>query len=276
MGVRGLLSYCRPIQRHLKDPGNLRLGVDAFCILYLFKENKAGLEEYLKSLVLKGHSLTIVIDGRAPKEKRETIEQRAAQREAAAQEADDLTTFTQSEHFTELTEDQQRVLKKELDKHKKSAWSLSGEHVRWFRGVCEGLGGSATAATVQVKWAGAEADEELAAGDFDAVISGDSDLLLHGVRRLWIPFGSQAVKHSEIIGQEFKRMIGLEGDRLYELAYLAGCDVQPVSLAPIKIAISWLRFYGSLEAVAKRFPDKVSQANVEEYKRLKESVWASK
>jgi 5'-3' exonuclease len=268
MGVRGLLTHCKPIQRLLKDPGNLKIGLDAFCILYLFKEQKESLASYLDLLVGK-HQVTVVLDGRAPPQKRETVEDRAAKRSAAATEADELSSFTKSEDFSSLTEDQQRVLKKQLEKFQTNAWSLHSDHVAWFKGVCREKG-------VTLLHAIQEADDELVKGGFDAVISGDSDLLLHSVKKLWIPRlnAKGYVVHSEIDGKEFSRFMGLEGDRLFELAYLAGCDVQPVSHAPLKIAISWLRFYGDLERVVKKFPDKLGPANLEEYRRLKESVWA--
>ena len=113
-----------------------------------------------------------------------------------------------------------------------------------------------------------EADSYLAKGDYDAVISSDSDLLILGVKALWTPG-----KKTQILRQDFLDLLGLEGDQLYQLAYMCGCDVQPRKIVDIQSAVSLLRFYGSIFKVYERLPTTISKEDIEQYMRLKESVW---
>ncbi len=114
-----------------------------------------------------------------------------------------------------------------------------------------------------------EADSTLAKGDYDVVISSDSDLLILGVKALWIPG-----KHTqEILRDDFLNILGLEGEQLYQLAYMCGCDVQPRKIVDIQSAVSLLRFYGSLFKVYERLPTTITKDDIDQYMRLKESVW---
>ena len=55
---------------------------------------------------------------------------------------------------------------------------------------------------------------------------------------------------------------------------MAGCDVQPRSLMPIRQAISRLRFYGNIHTIHKKHPEFVNSENMDEYARLRRDVWA--
>jgi len=265
MGVRGLMSYCSPLKTHTpRPPRPSRIGIDAFCILYLFRDNTAALEAYLRGLLAQGHTLTIVVDSRASKEKHETVLSRRAVRSAAAQGAEALSEFIASPEFDEMSEVEQEAVNRKLHFHQRDAWHVKGVHIRTFASLAELLG---------LTWvmAEGEADEKLAelsqSGAIQIVISSDSDLLILGVETLWIPSANGT--HSQISGLDFRRFIGLAGDRVYELAFLAGCDVHPRSIAPVAVAISWLRSYGSLEEIHARFPDKVSETDLTEYAALR-------
>ena len=113
-----------------------------------------------------------------------------------------------------------------------------------------------------------EADSYLAKGNYDVVVSSDSDLLILGVKALWIPG-----KRTQILRQDFLNILGLEGEQLYQLAYMCGCDVQPRKIVDIQTAVSLLRFYGSIFKVYERLPTTISKEDIEQYMKLKESVW---
>ena len=85
----------------------------------------------------------------------------------------------------------------------------------------------------------------------------------------------EAIAANEISSEDFLRCVGLEGDQMYELAYLAGCDVHSKSLMSVGEAVSRLRFYGSIENIHKKHPNLVSSEEVLEYNKLRASVWAS-
>lgn len=271
MGVRGLMTYCASLKRPPIRPRPSRIGIDAFCILYLFRADTAGLEAYLRALLSHGHTLTLVVDRRAAKEKQETVDARRAGRAAAATAADALAEFTATPDYAELSEAEQAVIQRKLSLQQRDAWRVSGSHIRAL---------AALASTLGLGWqmADAEADETLAAmsraGEVQIVISSDSDLLVLGVETLWLPAANGS--HLEISGLEFRRFLGLAGDRVYELAFLAGCDVHPRSIASVAMAVSWLRFYGSLQKIHDRFPDKVTEADMIEYAALRApgACWA--
>jgi 5'-3' exonuclease len=271
MGVRGLMTYCSSLKRPPNRPRPSRIGIDAFCILYLFRADTAGLESYLRSLLSHGHTLTLVVDRRAVKEKQETVDARRAGRAAAAEAADALAEFTATPDYAELSKAEQAVIQHKLSLQQRDAWRVSGTHIRAL---------AALASTLGIGWqmADAEADETLAtmsrAGEVEIVISSDSDLLILGVNTLWLPSANGS--HLEISGLEFRRFLGLAGERVYELAFLAGCDVHPRSIAPIPMAVSWLRFYGSLQKIHERFPDKVTESDMIEYTALRApgACWA--
>jgi 5'-3' exonuclease len=258
------MTYCSGLKTHPNKPRPSRIGIDAFCILYLFRTDTAGLETYLRTLLSHGHTLTLVVDRRAVKEKQETVDARRALRSSAAAEAGILSEFVSTAEFTELSEPEQAVIQRKLSLQQRDAWRVSGSHIRSLAALAGILG-------IEWRMADSEADETLSAmshaGEIQIVISSDSDLLILGVERLWIP--SLHGQHMEISGIEFRRFLGLAGERIYELAFLAGCDVHPRCLAPIAMAVSWLRFYGSLQKVHERFPDKVTEADMAEYAALR-------
>jgi len=237
-----------------------RIGIDAFSLFFLFREKREEFKAYLEGLALD-HKLTVVMDKRAAKEKREVVDERKELRKEAKAVAE-ATSVAVSESG-ELDEQQQEILKKHIALKERDAWCLYPEYVSWFKTLLHDLG-------IVLEWANEEADEVLAAGEYDVVISSDSDLLILGVKRLWIYKG----KHTEIRGDEFTRFIGLEGEQLFQLAFLAGCDVQPRIIVPIKIAVSWMRFYKSLNIIQRKYPDVVTMKDLEDYEKLRASVWA--
>lgn len=271
MGIYGLLSYCRTITNPADmTVRSLRIGIDAFGLVYLFKERTAELEEYIHSLLRLDHTLIFILDKKANKEKQKTIQMRQEKREVANKKVKELTELIQSPSFETLDEKIKEKTKGELLKKKKASWHFNNAHKKWFLGFLKTL--QEEGKSVEIISAQEEADDDLAKGNFDRVISADSDLLLLGCKILWIPLGNH-IKHNEIIGETFTNYIGLNKEQLYELSYLVGCDVQVRKIVPIDVAVSWLRFYGSLEILVKKFPHKLKQSDLDEYKRLKETVW---
>ena len=59
---------------------------------------------------------------------------------------------------------------------------------------------------------------------------------------------------NQIRRDEFQGYVGLSMAQIIELALLAGCDSSPKKLVRIDCAISWLKFYGSLGAIHRRYP----------------------
>ena len=266
MGVRGLLTYCKSITHHVTlQPSNDSIGIDGFSLLYLFKEDQAALERYLQELIKLGHSITIVMDKRAAEEKKETVEKRKEVRQEAKVEANTLEVYVQSDEFRDLLPSQQKILEKKLYQATRKAWCLSKPHMKWFKAFLE-------ANSIPLVYAEEEADEYLASQPFAIVVSGDSDLLILGVKRLWIPRGV-GIQHDEILHSDFMKLMGLTEFQLKELAFLAGCDVQPKSIVSVEKARGWLLWYGSLDRIAKRFPGQVTPAHLDSFAGLLEGAW---
>jgi 5'-3' exonuclease len=261
MGVRGLMGYCKRIQKPLTDKRNLKIGIDAFSLIFLFREERNSFEKYLQALLDDGNTLTFVMDKRAQKEKKEVVDERKEIRKEAKAEASQLTSFTQTDEYADLDDDQRRLVAAALSLKERDAWCLYPEYVKWLKGMIQGLG-------IELVMAEEEADSYLAKGNYDVVVSSDSDLLILGVKALWIPG-----KRTQILRQDFLNILGLEGEQLYQLAYMCGCDVQPRKIVDIQTAVSLLRFYGSIFKVYERLPTTISKEDIEQYMKLKESVW---
>ena len=260
MGVRGLMGYCKRIQRPVSAKRHKKIGIDAFSLIFLFREERNSFKKYLQAFLDQENTLTFVMDKRAQKEKKEVVEERKGIRKEAKAEASQLTSFTQTDEFAELDDDQRRVVAAALSLKERDAWCLYPEYVKWLKGMIHELG-------ITLVVAEEEADSYLAKGDYDVVISSDSDLLILGVKALWIPG-----KNTEIIREDFLNIMGLEGEQLYQLAYMCGCDVQPRKIVDIQSAVSLLRFYGSIFKVHERLPI-ITKEDIEQYMKLKESVW---
>jgi 5'-3' exonuclease len=271
MGVRGLMSYCKRIQRVIPLGDNNQgksIGIDAFSVIFLFREQRQEFRAYLESLLAAKHRVTFVMDKRAQKEKKEVVDQRKEIRNDAKQEATGLTSFTQTDEYEGLDEQQRKVLERHIALKERDAWCLYSEYVKWLKGMIADLG-------ISLVIAEEEADTVLAKGNHDVIVSSDSDLLILGCRALWIPrFGrDRLVYHDEIRKKDFLELLGLQGEQLYELAFLAGCDIQPRKIVDIEVAISLLRFYGSIEKMCQRIGS-VTPVDFEDYKRLRKSAWA--
>ncbi len=268
MGVRGLFTYCKKLMKHAQigSGAGKRAGIDGFNLLYLFKDRKEDLEQYLRGLQAVPMTLTIWMDSRAAKEKEEVVEKRKEVREEAKAKVSDLEKFTQSEEFKQLEPAQQKVYEKKLEQTVAKAWSMNSKHTKWFKKLCADLG-------IDLLWAEGEADDALACGGYDIVITTDSDLVVLGATVIWIP-RAVGLQHNEIRFDDFLQFTGLRRDQLFELAFLAGCDVYPRSIKPFGEAVSWLRFYGSLEAAHRRKPAVITANHLEDFARLRSTVWA--
>ena len=259
MGVRGLMTICKSIKKDIRDAPPVkgqRIGIDAFSLIFLFREKRAEFQAYLQGL--SPNTLTFVMDKRAQKEKKEVVDGRKEVRAEAKTEATEITSFTQTDEYEGLDPQQRKILEKYLELKRRDAWCLYPEYVKWMKDMVFSLG-------IPILMAKEEADTVLARGDYDIVISSDSDLLILGCKTLWIP---STHGNTEIRYDEFMRLVGLSQEQLYQMAYLAGCDVQPKKHFNIEVAIDLLKRHESLENI----PD-LDKSHIEAFKTLKESVW---
>ena len=240
----------------------LRIGMDGYSLLYLFREDRQAFEAYLREMKQKGQ-ITFVMDKRAAKEKEEVVKERKENRKDAKAAAEVFQEFLAGE---DLDPKQREILEKAHAIKLRQVWHLYPEYLKWLESVLEEI-------DIPLTWAEEEADSLLARGGYDVVVSSDSDMLILGARRLWLPRGV-GVQHNEIDGEAFRQYLGLEQEEVYQLAFLAGCDWQARSLMSVGEAVSRLRFYGGLTGIHERHPEIVGEKELEEYSRLRGSVWA--
>ena len=268
MGVRGLLSYLSPIQTHihLTHYKGWNVGVDTLYLLYVFREDKERLLRYLQDLTSIPLTLTFVVDGTAEDEKKDCITKRREARTAAAVDAERLQKQLESDT---LDEAERAVLEKKLSQKTHEAWHLTKIHKQWFLSVVAALGHTIVKAEK-------EADSLLASPLYDAVITSDTDILVLGCKRMWIPKKDGGLEHIQYESEDMWRILGLDTrHQLLELAFLAGCDVQTKPILPFDKALSYVRFYGSLFHIHIRHPDIVSEDVLKRFVWLCRGVWAS-
>jgi hypothetical protein len=267
MGVRGFLSFIKSVKKkaNVSYSEGLRVGMDAFCLMYTFREDRQGFEDYLRGLQSKGYILTFVMDRRAQKEKKAVVEERKQRKEEAKQEANQLHEFMKTEEFEDLDEDLQKTIMDKVTQKEWEAWCLYAEYTDWCTSLLQSL-------KISVVKAKEEADTLLAHSGFDVVISSDTDMFVLGCPRVWIPKG-KFLQHDEYLLEDVEEHIGLSQETFCELAYLVGCDVQSKRKMVMEEAISHLRFYGSLLGIHMKDANKVSADELEEFAKLKQAVW---
>ena len=269
MGVRGLLTYLSPIQKpvELNLCKRWSIGVDVMYILYFFRDDKAALEQYIKTLLLQELQLTFVLDGKADEEKKDCLAKRRAVRSKAAEDVEQLQADLQSDT---LNQDEREILEQRLRTKESEAWQLSHKHKQWFLDFVKGLGCSVILATK-------EADTLLASPLYNAVISADTDILVIGCKRMWIPIRNvTGILHKEYDADDMWKVLGLDTrHQLLELAFLAGCDVQTKPILPFDKALSHVRFYGSLFHIHITHPEIVSEELLKKFVALCRGVWAT-
>lgn len=272
MGVRGLLSYCSPIQKRFflqpTDSGppfsQATVAMDAYGLFYLVKDNLERARAYLSAYRSAGYSLTLVVDKRANQQKGETVKRRETARSEAKAVVQSLQAIVNSPAFQELSETEQSILQRRLHQKESESWHFSPALLERYKLLCAEL-------DVGLEFAEEEADTALAAGvhsgRWSIIVSGDSDLLLLRVPRLWIFTGRpDCVK--EIAYTEFLRFMCLTPDQIASLALLAGSDVSPRPICSIAQAVSWLRYYGSLEAIHARVPEQLTCEDMVRWKEI--------
>ena len=113
MGVRGLMTICKSIKREAAPVQGQRIGIDAFSLIFLFREKRDEFQAYLQGLAV-GNTLTFVMDKRAQKEKKEVVDGRKEVRAEAKTEATEITSFTQTDEYEGLDPQQRKILEKPL------------------------------------------------------------------------------------------------------------------------------------------------------------------
>lgn len=202
------------------------------------------------------------MDGKADEEKKETVEKRKKDRQDAAS---DVERIKKKLEDPSLDEEEKASLARRLKLKEHDAWQLTPGHKKWFTSMILEKGCS-------IIYAPKEADSILASSAYDAVISSDTDILVLGCEKMWIP--NHDGSHIEYASDDMWKILGLDTrHQLLELAFLVGCDVQPKPILPFDKGLSYLRFYGSLFVIHIRYPEIVSEELLKKFVSLCRGPW---
>lgn len=268
MGVKGLYSclksYSRPVNYQEEAPA--RLGLDAYPFLYKFKHDLDACLKLFQQLQAAGHTCSIYVDGNPPKEKMEELANRRQQKEQAFKQAEALKTFLlDKEKSSELDEQARRLLEKQIAAYEVESYSIKKETRDLFvQRVKEET-------TIPLILCEGESDEELIRaslkGEVDVVIGNDMDFFVGGVERLWVLGKTQ----TDPLFLEFERtritkQFGLHSKSWIDVAILAGYEKTPqLKRTSVQQAITWIRYYGSLENLLSRRTELLQGASKEDF-----------
>lgn len=251
MGVKGLYTYLKAYRHDIytttipTEP-KLRIGFDAMSMLYKYKSAYKDMYPSLREMKSQGHTLLFVFDGKAPVEKEAEVKERREARQGASQQA-----IAIKEHLTDttITDKERTILEYSVARLEFQGWHMTREIRHEVQKELFKMG------IPYVKAIG-EADNVLtdlaAAGKLDVVVSTDMDFILSSITRLWIPFRKSYDGFEEILLEEVLAGEGITPAGILDAGIL--CGVEPlrgrVSVNSFT-AFSWLRYYGSMEALLK-------------------------
>ena len=251
MGVKGLYSYLKHYRNYI-DPRTQapkRIGIDAMSLLYRFKGDTKEIFELLGALRNVGHKLFFVFDGKPPVEKEREVQNRKDQKTAAGAKADSIKSFLGSDAAKEVDNATRDLLEYSLERCTHQSWHMTRETRRAFQ---EELWKESIPYVKSVS----EADDVLVdlshAGKIDVVLTTDMDYILGGVKTLWIPTKKDTFFFEEICLADVLSGETLTQEALVDAGLLCGTEERAGAKGiPCDKAFTFMRYYGSLEAVLK-------------------------
>jgi len=261
MGIRGVWTTFRKSFSIINplDCEPLKIGIDMFSLVYTHRVHLTELLELIKSWSDKGHVLTCIWDGTAPKEKKEIIGQRRSARESAMDKKDDLETYL-STFGDQLSDNDVKHLKTAITSLSWQGWHLTGTLKREIQ---EKLGPS-----VSHIYAPGEADDmliEMSCKNIDVILSLDSDIFAMGGQRIWRLLrirGEWIIEDISVEAVCNKWNITLM--QLQDACFLAGwdrCHLTGTSYMPFDVAVNRIKFYLTWSAVLEKFPPEMAIDN---------------
>jgi 5'-3' exonuclease len=225
MGVRGVWTHFRSLFKRIeptKINKPLKLGIDMLSLLYTYRSCIDEFISLVNSWYAKGHTITCVWDGVAPKEKKEIIVERRSIRDSALDKKSDLEKYLE-EYGSELSDTDIKHIKAAIQSFSWQGWHLTAN---LKKEVQEKL------ANTTFVYAKGEADDLLLdmafSKDIDVIVSLDSDMFVMGAPRIW-------------------RIINIRRDWIVEdISVEAVCDNWGISLTMLQDAsflAGWDRCY---------------------------------
>jgi 5'-3' exonuclease len=268
MGVKGLYSCLKPHSRiieYTKEPA-LKLGLDVYPFLYKFKHDLDSCLNLFQQLQSAGHTCILYMDGNPPKEKMEELANRRQQRESAYQQAEALKTFlNDTEKSGSLDAKAKEILEKQIKAYEFESYSIKKEIRDTF------LQRIKEETKIPIVLCEGESDTDLIQaskkGEIDVVVGNDMDFFVGGVERLWV-LGKTSTDplflefHHTLLTKHF----GLYPKSWIDVAILAGYEKAPqLKRTSVQQAITWIRYYGSLESLLTRRPELLQYQTLQDF-----------
>jgi hypothetical protein len=243
----------------------LRLALDAYPFLYKFKYDLDACLKLFENLQAAGHSLKVFVDGNPPKEKMEELASRRQQKEQAYKQAEALKAFLKDTEKSSALDDQARkLIEKQIAAYEVESYSIKKEtrekfleRVKQVKIPLELCEGEADIALIQAA----------VKGDVDVVVANDMDLFVGGVERLWVLGKTNADPlFLEFNRTDITKQFGLQAKSWIDVAILAGYEKTPhLKRTSVQQAITWIRYYGSLENLLSRRSELLQGERLETY-----------
>jgi len=224
-----------------------------FSLVYTHRACLDELLELLSSWSSKGHTITCIWDGTAPKEKQEIIVQRREARETAIDSRSELETYLET-FQGELNEQDITNLKTAIKSLSWQGWHLTGSMKREIQAK---LG-----ASVRHIYAPGEADDILIEMAYekkiDVILSLDSDLFAMGGEQIWrlLRFKNEWIVE-DIRVEEVCNKSGINLSMLQDACFLAGWDRCHLktgeSYMPFEMALNRIKHYQKLDIILDKF-----------------------
>jgi 5'-3' exonuclease len=253
MGVRGLFSYVKKriptILPHEVDA--IRIGIDAHGLLYLWQDDIDSLKNMIQYFKEANHNCIFVFDGEAPQEKKEKLVQRRQKREETRQKIQGIQAFLASAESAHLDSKSREYLRQYLDSLNTMAWQITYEYRNKVIEMIQSHG-------MEVILAKGEADDVLVnmmkQQEIDCIMSFDMDYVKYGINRMWIPNFKQNI--FEVYDFDIPIFCDDEDINIETLADVARlCGEHESKFIYPSQAFGLMRYYGSLQNLAKRRPE---------------------
>ena len=253
MGIKGLYSCLKPFSHRVEYTAvpPLKLALDAYPFLYKFKHDLDSCIRLFQNLQKAGHHIKIYVDGNPPKEKMEELAKRRQQKEQAYKQAEALKLFLKDEEAKNLDEQARKLIEKQIQAYEVESYSIKKEtRDAFLRQIKD--------ASIPFVLCEGEADTMLIEAakkqEVDVVVANDMDLFVGGVERLWVLGKTNTDPlFLEFNRTEITKQFGLSPKAWVDVAILAGYEKTPaLKRTSVQQAITWLRYYGSLESLFAR------------------------
>jgi hypothetical protein len=196
----------------------------------------------------------------------EELANRKQQRETAYQQAEALKAFLKdTEKSGSLDTKAKEILEKQIKAYEFESYSIKKEIRDTF------LKRIKEETTIPIILCVGESDVDLILaskkGEIDVVIGNDMDFFVGGVERLWV-LGKTSTDplFLEFHHTALTKQFGLYPKSWIDIALLAGYEKAPqLKRTSVQQAITWIRYYGSLESLLTRRPELLQQQTLQDF-----------